>query len=243
MSNQSEKVHMSLINRTKKDSNPLPRLLFSFLRAADPYLQYLLMFHGYGHQIIAKTGIATVPVGPKGTVLIAMAAGCAVKQIINMIYIIETEMTYAPIVIISIYNTVMNSLATFSSLIYGPSNELGILQYIGISLFTVGISTELISELQRKRFKDNPANKGKLYTGGLFSLARHINYGGYTLWRTGLALTSGNYWLAALQFVWHMWDFTKRGVPELADYCSKKYGDDWKKFEHDVPNILLPYVW
>ena len=110
-------------------------------------------------------------------------------------------------------------------------------------MFTVGLLTELISELQRKSFKDNPANQGKLYTKGLFSLARHINYGGYTLWRTGIALTSGNYSQAALQFTWHMIDFTKRGAPQLADYYSKKYGEEWKKYEHDVPNILIPYVW
>jgi steroid 5-alpha reductase family enzyme len=172
-----------------------------------------------------------------------MAAGCALKQIINMTYILEAKMIYSAVVGISIYNTLTNSLASFSSLIYGPSNELGSLQYIGISLFTVGVFTELISELQRKRFKDNPSNKGKLYTGGLFSLARHINYGGYTLWRTGLALTSGNYWLAAFQFSFHLWYFTKSGVPDLAGYCSKRYGEDWKKFERDVPNILFPYIW
>ncbi len=242
MSNQSEKVYRR-IDRSNKGSNVVPRFVFSFLRGVDPYLQYLLLFHGYGHQILSKAGIATIPAGPKGTVLIAMGAGCAVKQIINMNYILETRVSNKAAIIISICNTVMNSLATFSCLIYGPSDRLGSLQYIGISMFTVGILTELISELQRKRFKDNPANKNKLYTGGLFSLARHINYGGYTIWRTGLALTSGNYWLAAFQFVWQMWDFTRRGVPELADYCSKKYGDDWRKFEHDVPNILLPYVW
>jgi len=242
MSNQSEKVN-SVIDRSNKESNPLPRLVFSFLRAIDPYLQYLLIFNGYGAQIISKAGIATVSAGPKGTVLVAMTAACAVKQIINMVYILETKITYAPVVFICIYNTLTNSVTALSSLIYGPSKELGTVQYIGISLFTVGIFTELVSELQRKKFKDNPINKGKLYTGGLFSLARHINYGGYTLWRTGLALTSGNYWWAAFQVFWHMWFFTQKSVPELAGYCSKKYGDEWKQFERDVPNILIPYIW
>ena len=32
---------------------------------------------------------------------------------------------------------------------------------------------------------------GKLHTTGLFGLAQHINYTGYTLWRTGAALLSG----------------------------------------------------
>jgi steroid 5-alpha reductase family enzyme len=129
-----------------------------------------------------------------------MAGGCAVKQIINMSYIMEAQIPYSGMIITSIYNTVTNALAVLSSLIYGPSNELDSRHYISISLFTVGILTELISELQLKRFKDNPRNKGKLYTGDLFSLARHIDYGGYTLWHTGLALKSGNYWWAAIQF-------------------------------------------
>ena len=122
-----------------------------------------------------------------------MAAGCAMKQITNMTFTFEPQLPYSAAIFIPIYNTLLNSLASFSSLIYGPSNELGSLQHFGISLFTVGIFTELISELQRKRFKDNPISKNKLYTGGLFSLARHINYGGFIVWRTGLALTSGDY--------------------------------------------------
>ncbi|CAF3669797.1 unnamed protein product [Rotaria sp. Silwood1] len=241
MSNQSKKA--DFFDRSNKGSTPLPRFVFSALRAIDPYLQYLLLFQGYGHQILSTCGIVTVPAGPKGTVLVAMAAGCALKQIISMTYILEVRVPYSSVILICIYNTVVNSLASLSSLIYSPSSELGISQYAGISLFIVGTFTELISELQRKQFKDKPANQGKLYTGGLFSLARHINYGSYTLWRTGLVLTSGNYWLAALLFICHMWDFTKRAAPQLGDYCSKRYGEDWKKYEHDVPNILFPYVW
>jgi protein-S-isoprenylcysteine O-methyltransferase Ste14 len=242
MSSQLKKPN-SLMDRSNKDPSPGPRLVFSLLRAIDPYLQYLLMFNGYGYEILSKASIETVSAGPKGIALVAMAAGCAVKQIINMVYVLETRMHYGPVVLICIYNTVTNALATLSALVYEPSHELGIPQYIGISLFTVGLSAELISELQRKRFKDNPANQGKVYTGGLFSLARHINYGGYTLWRTGFALTSGSYWLAAFQFVWHMWNFTKRSVPHLTDYCSTKYGEEWKRYERDVPNILIPYIW
>ncbi|CAF2828580.1 unnamed protein product [Rotaria sp. Silwood2] len=242
MANQS-KTTRNFFDRSEKDSSPLSRFVFSFLRAVDPYLQYLLLFQGYGHQILSKPNIIASSAGPKGTVLVIMAAGCALKQIINMAYILETRIPLTSVIMICIYNTVLNSLASLSSLMYGPSNELGSLQYVGISMFTIGIFTELISELQRKRFKDKPENQGKLYTGGLFSLARHINYGGYTLWRTGLALTSGNYWLAALQFTWHMLDFTKRGAPELGAYCSKRYDEEWKKYERDVPNILFPYVW
>jgi protein-S-isoprenylcysteine O-methyltransferase Ste14 len=242
MANQSKKLR-DMVDRSVKGSNLLPRFVFSALRAVDPYLQHLILFGGYGGLLISKAGLVPLPAGPKGTVIVVMAASCALKQIINMSWILQEKIPLYGAVLIGLYNTVCNGLASLSSLIYEPSRELGPPQYIGIGLFTVGLLTELVSEVQRKRFKDDPANKGKNYAGGLFSLARHINYGGYTLWRTGLALTSGNYWLAALQFTWLTYDFTYRAVPCLTQHCSAKYGDGWKKFEHDVPNILFPFLW
>jgi steroid 5-alpha reductase family enzyme len=54
---------------------------------------------------------------------------------------------------------------------------------------------ELVSEIQRKFFKDRPENKGKPHGGGLFGLATNVNYGGYTLWRAGCACAaSGPVW-------------------------------------------------
>ena len=49
-----------------------------------------------------------------------------------------------------------------------------------------------VSELLRKSFKDNPVNQGKLYTGGLFKYAIHINYLGDCLWVLGLAFIASN---------------------------------------------------
>ena len=242
MSAEPKKVYNDF-NRTIKDRSPFPRFVFSVLRAIDPYLQYLVLFGGYGQLVISKTGLTAIPAGPKGDALVAMAASCAIKQIINMIFISEEQLLTSAAITISIFNTVSNGLASFSALLYGPSTSLDTLQYVGIGLFGVGLLTEFVSEVQRKQFKDNPANKGKNYTGGLFSLARHINYGGYTIWRTGLALTSGNYWLAALAFTWHTWDFTTRAVPSLTLHCREKYGESWKKFEHDTQYILFPYIW
>jgi steroid 5-alpha reductase family enzyme len=136
--------------------------------------------------------------------------------------------------------TLHNSLATLSSLYFSPSITT---QCIGISLFLMGISAELISKLQRKRFKDNPANKGRNYMGGLFSLARHINYGSYALRRSALTMTSGNYYLTGALFLLQIWDFTARAVPALDAHCSVKYEDKWKQYKQDVSYILYSYLW
>lgn len=67
-----------------------------------------------------------------------------------------------------------------------------ILLTIGWILFLGGSMLNTVSELLRKSFKDNSVNQGKLYTGGLFKYAIHINYLGDCLWVLGLAFISSN---------------------------------------------------
>ena len=112
MTDSTEKRDMSkpiremsdLMDRSNQSPDPFPRLIFS-LRAVDPYLQYLLIYPGYGAQMISKLGIARDVAGHKGTVLIAMAAACSVKQIINILFISEIRLTYSVIVSVSLYET------------------------------------------------------------------------------------------------------------------------------------------
>lgn len=93
---------------------------------------------------------------------------------------------------------------------------------IGVGAYLIGISTELLSELQRQRFKKDPANKGKPYGGGLFSLATNINYGAYTLWRGGFALATGGWAWGLFTFSFFFYDFATRGVPVLDRYCTER---------------------
>ncbi|MEZ4235255.1 MAG: DUF1295 domain-containing protein [Myxococcota bacterium] len=52
---------------------------------------------------------------------------------------------------------------------------LGWLDAVGIALFVAGSSINTVSELQRHRFKQDPAHRGQLYTGGLFAWSMHVN--------------------------------------------------------------------
>lgn len=107
----------------------------------------------------------------------------------------------------------------------------------------VGIFLETVSEIQRKQFKDRPESKGKAYTGGLFGLARHINYGGYTLWRGGYGLAAGGPVWALVKTSFFAYDFVMRGIPVLDKYCSERYGQQWVKFKEQVPYKLLPGIY
>ena len=93
---------------------------------------------------------------------------------------------------------------------------------LGLGLYTVGIITEFASEVDRKRFKDKPENEGKPYGGGLWSWATNINYGGYTLWRTGYAVSAAGLPWGVAVGAWFLYDFTSRAIPSLDRYCTEK---------------------
>lgn len=64
----------------------------------------------------------------------------------------------------------------------------GVVAWVGVLLFAIGLGFEAIGDWQLKQFKSDPANKGKLMTKGLWSWTRHPNYfGDATVW-TGLAV-------------------------------------------------------
>lgn len=231
------------IKRGVKKPNPLGTGLFVGLRALDPVLQYNVLSQNYGQTIIDKLGGTTLPHGPPlitntffdrlglspyRSILFAMAMGSMIKQNIHITTIAQEEFPPGTAVMVSAFNTVLNSLnnlfficAQTSASVNGehfPQTPL----IVGTTLYAVGISVELVSELQRHAFKKDPANKGKVYEGGLFSLARHINYGGYTLWRTGYALAAGGWVWGSIVGAFFVYDFTQRGIPVLQHYCVER---------------------
>jgi hypothetical protein len=70
-------------------------------------------------------------------------------------------------------------------------------------------------------FKKDRKNKGKVYDAGLFGLSRHINYFGYTLWRTGYALAAGGWTWGAVTASFFVYDFNFRAIPVLQHYLEE----------------------
>lgn len=147
-------------------------------------------------------------------------------------------------VIISIFNSVINSINTlaFSLAAINPTWSEKLF-YVSVPLFAAGILIESVSEIQRKVFKDDPKNSGKVYAGGLFSFARHINYFGYQVWRVSMAVATGGLGLGALVggMLWRT--FVKESIPELDEYCTKKYGGQWEEVKKNVPYAFVPGIY
>ncbi|KAL8687687.1 MAG: hypothetical protein Q9218_006211 [Villophora microphyllina] len=249
MSGKSEAKDWSMASREKRPS-PLGSTLFVGLRAADAVLQYSLLRQGWAADAVGMLGGQTIPtVGagpagltPYGAVLSTLAAVTSFKHVLWQVSISEQEMTPPAATAIGAFNTVVSGantlLSAWALTSAAPTNlpaSAPISEVIlsspsliaGVGLFTLGIATELYSEFQRKWFKSKPENKGKPYGGGLWSLATNINYGGYTLWRTGYAMAAAGPIWGLVVGGFFFYDFTNRAIPVLDRYCTDKYGDSW----------------
>lgn len=118
---------------------------------------------------------------------------------------------------------------------------VGPLEYAGIAVFILGSYFNTGSELQRKKFKADPANKGKLFTTGLFGIVRHPNYLGDTLWTTGWAMVSHSPW-AAIMPVASGLAFMFGFIPSLTKYLEEKYGDQYTEWAKTTPRFI-PFIW
>lgn len=244
MSEKAEPSDWSLASREKKPS-PLGTTLFVGLRAADAALQYSLLRQGWaanavsflGGQAIPTIGLGPLGLTPYGAVLSSLAVGASFKHVLWRLAIAEQEMKPGAAVLIGAFNTVFNGANTLLSAwalsSAAPTNlppSASISEVLlsspavlaGVGLFAVGIVTELYSEFQRKWFKSKPKNKGKPYGGGLWSLATNINYGGYTLWRTGYAMAAAGPFWGLFVGSFFFYDFSSRAIPVLDRYCAKK---------------------
>ncbi len=74
-------------------------------------------------------------------------------------------------------------------------------QYLGIALFLTGFLWEAVSDWQLLRFKQDPHNRGRLMTSGLWRLSRHPNYFGEAVLWWGIWLLcapNGLWWISLI---------------------------------------------
>lgn len=189
-------------------------------------------------------------------IILAMATGSTAKQILWATYLSQEEFPPGAATAVSFYNTLVNSVnsilfvcaATTSWMSYGPrvmilGAELPLSIVLGSTAYVAGITIETVSEFQRLKFKADPRNQGKLCKTGLWSLARHVNYFGYALWRGGYCMASCGWIGGVAMSLFQGWDLGTRAVGNLDEYCSKKYGEQWAQFKRDVPYRIIPGVW
>lgn len=92
-------------------------------------------------------------------------------------------------------------------------------------------------------FKRDPANKGRLYTGGLFSRSVHINYWGDTLLFTGFtgfAMLTGSWWAAifpALMTAMFVWFHIPRQDAHMVEHYGQPFVDYAARTKKFIPYV------
>ena len=119
--------------------------------------------------------------------------------------------------------------------------------WVGLLVWAAGITVETLADVQKARFKAEPANRGRFINTGLWSRSRHPNYfGEITLW-VGVAIIAlpvlqGWQWAALVSPVFVALLLIKgSGVPPLEAKADKKWGSqaDYEAYKQNTP-VLVP---
>ena len=126
--------------------------------------------------------------------------------------------------------------------------SLGVISWIGASIFFIGFCIEAIADNQKFRFKNNLATKDTFISSGLWKYSRHPNYFGEILcwigvFLYGMPFLAGWEWLAILSPLWIIFLLVKvSGIPLLEKSADKKYGGDesYERYKKETP-VLVPF--
>jgi steroid 5-alpha reductase family enzyme len=125
--------------------------------------------------------------------------------------------------------------------------DLGVFALIGFLVWGFGFGFEVISDSQKSKFKDDPANKGKFINTGLWSWSRHPNYFGEIVLWIGVAIVAlpilqGWQWVTMISPIFITLLLTKiSGIPMLEKRADEKWGgqDDYEDYKAST-SILIP---
>jgi steroid 5-alpha reductase family enzyme len=132
------------------------------------------------------------------------------------------------------------------------NSPISVLEIAGWALFAFGFSMEVIADQQKSAFRNNPNNKDRFITTGLWAWSRHPNYfGEITLW-SGLTLASTSVFPLSSLPRWLTWIgpafvvvllTQMSGIPMLERAANKKWGNDpeYKEYKRRTP-VLIPAV-
>ncbi|MBI1403832.1 MAG: DUF1295 domain-containing protein [Porphyrobacter sp.] len=133
-------------------------------------------------------------------------------------------------------------------IITGPEPQpLGAFFWAGAAMWLAGFIFEVIADAQKRRFKADPANRGRFITTGLWAWSQHPNYFGEILLWTGILVIAlpqlaGGSWLVVFSPIFVALLLTRvSGINLLDEIARKRWGDDpaWQDYVARTP-VLIP---
>jgi steroid 5-alpha reductase family enzyme len=125
--------------------------------------------------------------------------------------------------------------------------DLDLFAIIGLLVWALGFTLEVVADSQKSRFSANPKNKGRFIQTGLWARSRHPNYFGEIMIWIGIAIIAlpvlqGWQWVALISPVFVTLLITRvSGVPLLERKADQKWGgqEDYEAYKKRTP-VLIP---
>ena len=128
----------------------------------------------------------------------------------------------------------------------GASPDLGIWDGIGLALWVLGFSIEVMADYQKTVFNSDPGNEGKWIAEGLWARSRHPNYLGEILLWTGVAFFGVSCFEGLEMVAWVSPVFVYllltriSGITLLDERGLAKWGDDphYQRYRSETPALI-----
>ena len=126
---------------------------------------------------------------------------------------------------------------------------IDVFAFVGLAVWALGFALEATADLQKSRFRADPANKGSFITSGLWTISRHPNYlGEITLW-IGIAIIAlpvlrGWQFVTLISPVFVYLLITRvSGVPLLEKKADATWGgrEAYEAYKRRTP-VLIPFL-
>ncbi len=132
---------------------------------------------------------------------------------------------------------------------HNPAPFPRLLDFAGIAVLVIAVVGEGIADDQLRRFKKNPANKGRVCDAGLWGWSRHPNYffewfGWIAYFLMAIDLSGGWYWgwlaITGPAFMYWLLVYVS-GIPLTEQQMLKSRGDIFARYQNRVsPFFPLP---
>jgi len=140
----------------------------------------------------------------------------------------------------------MTAGAAWASMLSTGKGPMGWVAWLGVATWVTGFLIETVADEQKRRFRKDPANRGRFIQSGLWSWSRHPNYFGEIILWLGVALVAAE----TLQS-WSRLTLVSplivaglltrvSGIPPLEQIANQRWGDDpeYQAYKAGTPALL-----
>ena len=123
------------------------------------------------------------------------------------------------------------------------ATTIGALEWIGVLIWLISVVGESAADSQLKKFKDDPANKGKTCRSGLWNYSRHPNYFfEWVIWVSFslLALAAPYGWIGLLSPIGMLYILLRvTGVSLTEEHALRTRGEEYREYQRTT-SMFIP---